>query len=310
MFNSRRRYYFLTIADQLNITRAAEQLIISQPSLTQYLNKLESDLGAKLIDRKYTPLRLTPAGQIYYDYLKDALSREQTMRSSIAAITEGEKMPLRIGVPIQKSLHLTETFLPVFTEAYPQINYSIWEGVTPSVRSRVLQNELDIGFCHTFLDQDDDCEVVPLRKERVVIIMNRENHLIGDAEATLENPLQIDSQLLNGERFYEMSPDTILHNVEVAQLEKFDIHPGKRVMMTHFYSRIADIIAHPDSGFAFMPDYIFQESFPKSILPNLAVIRISEDDFYWYFSMLRRKNKNTTPEAQLFWNCIARLADI
>lgn len=56
--NPGRRYYFITIAETLNITRAAEQLMVSQPSLTQYLNKLESDLEIKLVGRSFTPLRL------------------------------------------------------------------------------------------------------------------------------------------------------------------------------------------------------------------------------------------------------------
>ena len=46
-----RKYYFITIAEVLNITRAAERLMVSQPSLTQYLNHLENELEVKLVDR-------------------------------------------------------------------------------------------------------------------------------------------------------------------------------------------------------------------------------------------------------------------
>ena len=60
---SGRRYYFITIAETLNITRAAERLLVSQPSLTQYLNRLEKELDIKLVDRQFTPLRLTEAGR-------------------------------------------------------------------------------------------------------------------------------------------------------------------------------------------------------------------------------------------------------
>ena len=54
--------YFLTIVETGNITRAAEKHYISQPSMTQYLNKLEKRLGIKLFDRSSTPLSLTKAG--------------------------------------------------------------------------------------------------------------------------------------------------------------------------------------------------------------------------------------------------------
>ena len=62
-----RKYYFITIAETLNITQAARQLMVSQPSLTQYLNKLEKDMELVLIDRSYSPLRLTEAGRLYYE---------------------------------------------------------------------------------------------------------------------------------------------------------------------------------------------------------------------------------------------------
>lgn len=185
MLESRRRYYFLAIAEHLNITKAAASLMIAQPSLTQYLNQLEKELDAKLIDRKYSPLRLTRAGQIYYDYLKDAQYKDQEMRAKIAAETAGERLPLRIGVPMQKSQNVTQTLLPQFTEAYPNVTFSIWEGTTTTVRNRVIQGEIDIGFGHTRIEGDQECDVLPLRTERVVIVCNRMNPVVGDAEASL-----------------------------------------------------------------------------------------------------------------------------
>lgn len=306
MAGNRRKYYFLTIAEQLNITKAAAQLMISQPSLTQYLNQLETELDAKLVDRKYSPLRLTPAGQIYYDYLRDAQSKETEMRAAIAALTAGERRPLRLGVPMQKSQNVTQTILPRFTSAYPQVAFSIWEGTTPTVRNRVVQGELDIGFAHTHPEGDPECDVLPLRTERVVLVCNRLNPIVAGAEATLENPLPVLSEALSGQRTYEMGQEYILHNVEQTMIERFDLKPGRKILMSHLYSRVADLLSHPDSGFAFIPDYIFLESFPKSVLPQLAILRLGDEDYLWHFSMLRKKDAKPSREARWFWDCIAR----
>ena len=305
MLESRRRYYFLAIAEHLNITKAATSLMIAQPSLTQYLNQLEKELDAKLVDRKYSPLRLTPAGQIYYDYLKDAQFRDQEMRAGIAAVTVGDRLPLRIGVPMQKSQNVTQTILPQFTAAYPQVNFSIWEGTTTTVRNRVLQGELDIGFGHTMLHGDSECEVLPLRTERVVIACNRQNPVVGDAEASLEHPLRLPPEALTDQRCYEMGPEYILHDVEKELEDRYQLKPGKRLQMSHLYSRIADLLSHPNSGYAFIPDYIFLESFPKSVLPQLAILRLGEEDYVWHFSMLRKKGAKHRKESNWFWNCIA-----
>ena len=55
--------YFITIAETGNLTKASEILYVSQPSLSQYLKRLEKSLGLELIDRNTSPLRLTYAGE-------------------------------------------------------------------------------------------------------------------------------------------------------------------------------------------------------------------------------------------------------
>lgn len=310
MLESRRRYYFLAIAEHLNITKAAASLYIAQPSLTQYLNQLEKELDAKLVDRKYSPLRLTQAGQTYYDYLKDAQYKEQVMRAKIASETAGENMPLRLGVPMQKSQNVTETIISHFTNMYPRASYSIWEGTTTTVRSRVIQEELDIGFGHTHPGGDEECDVVPLRKERVVIVCNRNNPIISDDEATLEKPLRVAPEALADQRSYEMGSEYILRDAEKDIEQRFGLKPGKRIIMSHLYSRLSDLLSHPNSGYAIIPDFVFTEEFPKSVLPQLAILRLGEEDYTWYFSMLRKKGKKHSADAIRFWSCIEKQSEI
>ena len=62
--------YFLTIAKERSISKAAERLYLSQPYLSQYLAKLEHSLGVILLDRSHTPLTLTPAGELFHAYLE------------------------------------------------------------------------------------------------------------------------------------------------------------------------------------------------------------------------------------------------
>ena len=70
--------YFLTIVKERSISRAAERLYLSQPYLSQYLAKLEHNLGVVLLDRSHTPLKLTAAGELFQAYLErqDFLDRQ------------------------------------------------------------------------------------------------------------------------------------------------------------------------------------------------------------------------------------------
>ena len=58
--------YFVAIVDEGSLTKAAEHLYVSQPSLSQYLKRLEASLGVELFDRSTSPLRLTYTGERYY----------------------------------------------------------------------------------------------------------------------------------------------------------------------------------------------------------------------------------------------------
>ena len=62
--------YFIAIVESGSLTKAAEKLYVSQPSLSQYVKRLESSLGVELFDRTASPLRLTYTGERYYEYVK------------------------------------------------------------------------------------------------------------------------------------------------------------------------------------------------------------------------------------------------
>ena len=85
--------YFITIAETGNLTKAAENLYVSQPSLSQYLKRLENSLGAELFDRNSSPLRLTYAGEKYYAYAIDARRRSEA--SSLPAVRWSIRKMLR-----------------------------------------------------------------------------------------------------------------------------------------------------------------------------------------------------------------------
>ena len=76
-----------------------------------------------------------------------------------------------------------------------------------------------------------------------------------------------------------------------------------------FFDIQVDVLSHPDTGVSFLPDYIFQENFPRSVLPQLAILRLGDEDYIWHFSMIRKKGKTQMTDARRFWNCIADLAE-
>ena len=78
-------WYFKSIAKQLNLSVAAEELYLSQPALSKYLDRLEDKLGVKLLNRSTKPLRLTEAGHIYLAYIENYERLERSLTIDLSA---------------------------------------------------------------------------------------------------------------------------------------------------------------------------------------------------------------------------------
>ena len=92
--------YFLTIAKEGNLNRAAEVLYVSQPSLTKYVQRLERQVGAPLFDRSVSPMRLNDAGRRYLQYVMEQNALEEEMLTQIAEIGRMERGTLRLSFSI------------------------------------------------------------------------------------------------------------------------------------------------------------------------------------------------------------------
>ena len=299
-----RKYYFITIAETLNITRAAERLMVSQPSLTQYLNKLEQGFGITLLDRRFSPLRLTEAGRIYYDFLIKQRAEEEELNAALERLREGGRRPLTIGIPLQKSHEIISQLMPRFAREHPDVPVSIWEGTSATVRERVIKGELDIGFGHIMDENYEDCDIEYLNAEKLLIICQRDNPMAAGRPSSPSETLYVEAEELCGQHFYQMAEEYYLCEVELKHLKKHGVRPKSRTIMSNLHAIISSVISNPASGFAYMPDYVLNEAWPKSVAGELAFIRIDAEDIAWHFSMLRKRNQAMNRGARLFWDSV------
>src|SRR5699024_2838314 len=98
MMNERELLYIKTIADTKSISKAAEELFIAQPSLSQALQRIEKELGTHLFIREPRGMKLTYAGEKYYLMAKEILDIYSDFKSEITHINELKSGRLVIGV--------------------------------------------------------------------------------------------------------------------------------------------------------------------------------------------------------------------
>ena len=95
--------YFIAIAEHHNLTRAAEALYVSQPTLTKYLHKLEKELGGKVFRRNGYQYDLTFLGQRYLDYARRVLALDQDWKKELSDMRSYYNGELNIALPPMRS---------------------------------------------------------------------------------------------------------------------------------------------------------------------------------------------------------------
>ena len=164
--------YFIVIAETGNLTKAAEILHVSQPSLSQYLKRLENSLEVELFDRATSPLKLTYAGEKYYAYAKDSHRREENIRKELLDISGQVGGRLRLGVPLWRGSALLPHVFPAFHEKYPKIALEVFEGRADRLQKMLMNDGIDLAVMNLPRTINYDrlaCEV--FMEERIMLAM-------------------------------------------------------------------------------------------------------------------------------------------
>lgn len=126
-----------------NFTRAAKDLYISQPYLTQTIKGVEKELGIQIINRETTPLELTAAGRVYYQYLTTLENKKDQFHKQISQYTAPTHQVIRLGVLASLGYYLLPLVLPDFLKVHPEIRIELTEDISERNEQRLLHGELD-----------------------------------------------------------------------------------------------------------------------------------------------------------------------
>ena len=96
--NPRQLHYVLTVAEEQSISAAAKKLYIAQPSLSALIRRVEEELGCELFDRTSTPLKLTAAGNIYIETVREMLKLNEEMKNRLRDVDENPNGKLMVGL--------------------------------------------------------------------------------------------------------------------------------------------------------------------------------------------------------------------
>ena len=159
--------YFLMVAEELNITRAAERLYISQQSLSNHISNLERELDTKLFTRS-PKLALTYAGEQLVDTATQILDLQSQFQAKVGDINHHYIGTLRVGLSYTCGLALLPDLLPQFHQEFPQVQFSLFEGNSAQLEDELSHGRVDLIICFQPIMMDM-VEAIPLREDRLIL---------------------------------------------------------------------------------------------------------------------------------------------
>jgi DNA-binding transcriptional LysR family regulator len=167
--------YFISVAEHLNFTKAAEDHHIAQPSMSQIIASLEKQLNAKLFIRNNRTVALTPAGKVFYEEAKVITAKFDEAVKKAQLVTSGVEGTLRIGYWGPYEQILIPKLLGRFHRTYPKIELTITQDNNKALIEQLEKEVIDVVFSSPYPFQgreDISCTLLDTSAQCVVVDKN------------------------------------------------------------------------------------------------------------------------------------------
>lgn len=166
----REQEYVVALARHGSITKAAEELYITQPTLSIFINRLEERMGVRLFDRVGKRFIPTYAGELYVKNARQMLVIQNQFHAELSDLVSGYTGRLRLGLHSRRSTYLLPKALTAFQTRYPQIEVTLTEAGSRVMEELLLSGDLDLIVSNRFFDTEklaltpiyQDCLVMSL----------------------------------------------------------------------------------------------------------------------------------------------------
>lgn len=147
--------YMIAVAEAGNFTVAAEQVFVTQPTLSMQIQKLEDELGVQIFNRTKKPIRLTKVGEQILEQARNILAEAKRMDDIVAQEKGFIGGEFKLGIIPTVMPTLLPMFLNTFINKYPKINLKIQELNTDSIITQLKEGKIDAGIAATPLKYDN-----------------------------------------------------------------------------------------------------------------------------------------------------------
>lgn len=204
--NTQQIKYVLTLAEEKSFSKAAQKLYVTQPSLSQFIKNLESELHVQIFDRSTSPIRLTPAGEAFVSAARKIKAIEEELHKEIADLTDLKTGDLRIGTSPFRASCLLPKSIAKFHELYPGITIHILEDVSHKLEEAALEGSIDL-YLNTGPFDENIFYIEELAVEQLYLAVPPENPINNGLESyqVTEYDIKLDTPKLHNTPYIDLS---------------------------------------------------------------------------------------------------------
>ncbi|MDO4267573.1 MAG: LysR family transcriptional regulator [Eubacteriales bacterium] len=274
--------YVDMVAQCGSFTKAAQKLFISQPALSNYISKVEEEMGVKLFDRSASRLVVTYAGEQYLKRAKSILGQLADMEREMRDITHHMKGNIKLGFPNERIIYMLPLILAPFKEQYPGITVEVVTGAGNRLVGDLRAGDIDFVFLPSWNTYRDIVQEEIAQEELLLVarkgylaeelFLDRERNIIDWRKAS-----RLPAIVLKKGHAIRSSTDVLYRNAGVAPDIVFESHSNM----------LSCRLAAQGMGVAVVPE-ITLELLRGGI--EAEVCHLSEHPVTWSVNVLYREN--------------------
>ena len=178
---------FYVVAKRGNITKAAEELYISQPAVTQAIHSLENQIGATLFIRAKKGVTLTEEAKILFQFVESGLNYIKNGENKFKELMNIESGTLKIGASTTVTQHVLLKYLDLFQDRFPNVSISITNDLTQNLVKLLREGSVDLLILNLPTKESKDIEIVPFLEVHDTFMVGKRKKELTNKKIDLNN---------------------------------------------------------------------------------------------------------------------------
>ncbi|SDG00375.1 DNA-binding transcriptional regulator, LysR family [Sinosporangium album] len=288
--DQRRLEYFVAVAEELNFTRAAQRLHVTQSTLSAGIKALEADLKTELLTRSTRSTTLTEAGFAFLPEAKAALEALDRARAAVEPLSAGLRGSLTVGMLSGLTLVDVPGLAGEFHRRHPgvRLRIEVSQRGTSGLIEKIKESHIDVAFVGADL-RDEQLRVAPIKKYDLQLLVAEDHPLGGRDAVRLEE--------IADEPFVEMP-------IGFGQREMVDSAFAKAGLTRRVLIEVSDMTTIPayvahGLGVAFLP-----AAFAETVEPRVRAVPLADAELSWTLSVVTSATRTPTRALHAFLNLL------